>query len=45
MDMVQAALAEAGGLPMPDGAEWAEGTGIALAMLDCGPPSEHRSGV
>ena len=22
-----------------------EGTGIALAMLDCGPPTEHRSGA
>ena len=29
----------------PDGDEWAEGTGIALAMLDCGPPTEHRAGA
>ena len=29
----------------PTGDEWAEGTGIALAMLDCGPPTEHRSGA
>ena len=28
----------------PTGDEWAEGTGIALAMLECGPPTEHRSG-
>ena len=28
--------------PKPAGADWAEGTGIALAMLDCGPPTEHR---
>ena len=30
---------------MPEGDEWAEGTGFALAMLECGPPTEHRSGV
>ncbi len=45
MDMVEAALAQDGGLGMPEGEDWAEGTGIALAMLDCGPPTEHRSGV
>ena len=45
MDMVEAALAQGGGLGMPEGEDWAEGTGIALAMLDCGPPTEHRSGV
>jgi putative selenate reductase molybdopterin-binding subunit len=45
MDLVEAALGEAGGLPMPTGADWAEGTGVALAMLDCGPPTEHRSGA
>ena len=26
------------------GEEWAEGTGIALAILECGPPTEHRAG-
>ena len=31
--------------PKPAGDDWAEGTGIALAMLDCGPPTEHRSGA
>jgi putative selenate reductase molybdopterin-binding subunit len=45
MDLVEASLAEDGGLPMPAGADWAEGTGVALAMLDCGPPTEHRSGA
>ena len=25
--------------------DWLEGTGIALAMLECGPPTEHRSGA
>ena len=33
------------GVAKPDGEEWAEGTGVALAMLECGPPTEHRSGA
>ena len=45
LDIVEAALAKGNGVDKPDGAEWAEGTGIALAMLDCGPPTEHRSGA
>jgi putative selenate reductase molybdopterin-binding subunit len=45
LDLVEAALGQAGGLDKPDGDEWSEGTGIALAMLDCGPPTEHRSGA
>jgi CO/xanthine dehydrogenase Mo-binding subunit/aerobic-type carbon monoxide dehydrogenase small subunit (CoxS/CutS family) len=45
LDMVEAALADGSGPAKPDGDEWAEGTGVALAMLDCGPPTEHRSGV
>jgi putative selenate reductase molybdopterin-binding subunit len=45
LDLVEAALADGTGLVKPDGSEWAEGTGLALAMLDCGPPTEHRSGV
>ena len=45
LDLVEAALADGTGLAKPDGSEWAEGTGLALAMLDCGPPTEHRSGV
>jgi putative selenate reductase molybdopterin-binding subunit len=45
MDLVEAALADGRGAAMPDGDDWAEGTGIALAMLECGPPTEHRSGV
>ncbi len=44
LDLVEKELANGGGSPKPDGAEWAEGTGIALAMLECGPPTEHRSG-
>jgi putative selenate reductase molybdopterin-binding subunit len=45
MNLVERALAAEGGLPKPAGDEWVEGTGIALAMLDCGPPTEHRSGA
>ncbi|MBH2009111.1 MAG: molybdopterin-dependent oxidoreductase [Xanthomonadaceae bacterium] len=45
MDIVEKQLAGSGGLPCPQGDEWREGTGIALAMLDCGPPTEHRSGA
>jgi CO/xanthine dehydrogenase Mo-binding subunit len=32
-------------LPKPEGEDWLEGTGVALAMLDSGPPTEHRSGA
>jgi len=45
MDLVQTALGSGRGAEKPAGAEWLEGTGIALAMLECGPPTEHRSGV
>ncbi|WP_088344402.1 MULTISPECIES: molybdopterin cofactor-binding domain-containing protein [Rhodomicrobium] len=45
LDFVEGALAKGGGLPKPEGEEWAEGTGVALAMLECGPPTEHRSGA
>jgi CO/xanthine dehydrogenase Mo-binding subunit/aerobic-type carbon monoxide dehydrogenase small subunit (CoxS/CutS family) len=45
LDYVEGALTVRGGSPKPEGDEWAEGTGIALAMLECGPPTEHRSGA
>ncbi len=45
MDWVEAALSSGRGEPKPDGSDWLEGTGVALAMLDCGPPTEHRSGA
>jgi len=45
LDMVEKELGNGGGSSKPDGDEWAEGTGVALAMLDCGPPTEHRSGA
>jgi CO/xanthine dehydrogenase Mo-binding subunit len=45
LDIVERELAKGNGIGKPDGEEWAEGTGVALAMLDCGPPTEHRSGA
>jgi putative selenate reductase molybdopterin-binding subunit len=45
LDLVENALASGGGAPKPAGEVWAEGTGVALAMLDSGPPTEHRSGA
>jgi len=45
MDLVERALKSGRGMPKPEGEEWTEGTGSALAMLECGPPTEHRSGA
>ncbi len=45
LDIVERELARGNGVPKPDGEDWAEGTGVALAMLECGPPTEHRSGA
>ena len=45
MNLVEEALASGRGLPKPAGDDWLEGTGMALAMLECGPPTEHRSGA
>jgi CO/xanthine dehydrogenase Mo-binding subunit len=45
LDLVETALKSGRGLPKPEGEEWLEGTGVALAMLDSGPPTEHRSGA
>ena len=45
LDMVERALASGRGTSKPAGEEWAEGTGIALAMQESGPPTEHRSGA
>jgi putative selenate reductase molybdopterin-binding subunit len=45
LDLVETAMEAGDGLDKPVGEEWLEGTGIALAMLDCGPPTEHRSGA
>jgi CO/xanthine dehydrogenase Mo-binding subunit/aerobic-type carbon monoxide dehydrogenase small subunit (CoxS/CutS family) len=45
LDRVEAALASGRGALKPEGNDWVEGRGIALAMLDSGPPTEHRSGA
>ena len=45
LDLVEAALKSGRGLPKPEGDDWLEGTGVALAMLESGPPTEHRSGA
>ncbi len=45
LDLVEKALASGRGLPKPEGEDWLEGTGVGLAMLESGPPTEHRSGA
>ncbi|HUC09293.1 MAG TPA: molybdopterin cofactor-binding domain-containing protein [Stellaceae bacterium] len=45
LDLLEAALASGRGARCPAGDDWCEGTGIASAMLECGPPTEHRSGA
>ncbi len=45
LDLVEKTLDSGGGNPKPEGEDWAQGTGIALAMLECGPPTEHRAGA
>ncbi|HEX3416775.1 MAG TPA: molybdopterin-dependent oxidoreductase [Stellaceae bacterium] len=45
LDFVEKALASGRGMPKPEGEHWAEGTGLALSVLESGPPTEHRSGA
>ena len=45
LDLVEEALASGRGLPKPEGEDWLEGSGVALSMLESGPPTEHRSGA
>lgn len=45
LDLVEDALASGRGQSKPEGADWTEGKGIALSMLEGGPPTEHRSGA
>lgn len=45
LDLVEDALASGRGLAKPKGDDWLEGRGVALAMLESGPPTEHRSGA
>jgi putative selenate reductase molybdopterin-binding subunit len=44
LDIVERELKKGNGVKKP-GDDWLEGTGHALAMLECGPPTEHRSGA
>ncbi|HEY1429943.1 MAG TPA: molybdopterin cofactor-binding domain-containing protein, partial [Candidatus Tumulicola sp.] len=44
VDAVEKALAEKRGRVKPEGEHWLEGSGVAIAMLDCVPPTEQRSG-
>jgi putative selenate reductase molybdopterin-binding subunit len=43
LDLTEHALASGRGKAKPEGDEWLEGKGIAISMLDCAPPTEHRS--
>jgi CO/xanthine dehydrogenase Mo-binding subunit/aerobic-type carbon monoxide dehydrogenase small subunit (CoxS/CutS family) len=43
LTQVRDALARGNGVARPDGADWLEGKGVALAMIDTAPPMEHRT--
>jgi putative selenate reductase molybdopterin-binding subunit len=43
LDLVEDALARGNGAAVPEGNDWLVGEGIALAMHDTAPPTEHRS--
>ncbi len=43
LDIVERELKKGNGVARPAGEHWLEGSGLALAMLECGPPTEHRS--
>src|ERR1700730_5845169 len=45
LDLVEKALASGRRESNREGEDCLEGTGIALAMLESGPPTEHRSGA
>jgi putative selenate reductase molybdopterin-binding subunit len=44
IDAVEKALNDGRGQAKPSGEQWLEGSGIAVSMLDCAPPTEQRSG-
>jgi len=44
VDAIEKALKSGRGLRKPEGADWLEGSGTAISMLDCVPPTEQRSG-
>jgi putative selenate reductase molybdopterin-binding subunit len=43
LDLVQRALTRGNGVARPAGEEWLEGWGMASGLIDCVPPTEHRS--
>jgi CO/xanthine dehydrogenase Mo-binding subunit/aerobic-type carbon monoxide dehydrogenase small subunit (CoxS/CutS family) len=43
IDIVRGAMARGNGVAAPDGGDWLTGEGIAFAMHDTAPPTEHRS--
>jgi CO/xanthine dehydrogenase Mo-binding subunit len=43
VDIVRGALARGNGVTVPAGDEWLIGQGVAYAMHDTAPPTEHRS--
>lgn len=43
IDIVRGALARGNDVSAPDGGDWLTGQGIAFAMHDTAPPTEHRS--
>jgi putative selenate reductase molybdopterin-binding subunit len=43
LDLVRDALARGKGQACPEGDNWLVGKGVALAMIACTPPTEHRS--
>ena len=44
LDLVETALKSGRGLPKPEGDDWLEGTGVALAMLEFGPADRASLG-
>jgi CO/xanthine dehydrogenase Mo-binding subunit/aerobic-type carbon monoxide dehydrogenase small subunit (CoxS/CutS family) len=45
IDAIDDALRSGKGVEKPAGEDWLEGSGTAIAMLDCVPPTEQRSGA
>jgi putative selenate reductase molybdopterin-binding subunit len=43
IDIVRGAMARGNGVSAPNGGDWLTGEGIAFAMHDTAPPTEHRS--
>ena len=43
LGVVRGALARGNACAPPAGADWLVGQGMAMAMIDCAPPTEHRS--